>query len=127
MPLYARPAAESWAALCSLRDLLRLAEEREGAEGVLLVASAGAMSGLPHHASTEDEMEALVVALQRTLGAIRTTPGLVTIALSSDDEYVPVGLDRRLLARVLAMLRALYGDHALAVEEAASEDGDGEP
>ncbi len=74
--------------------------------------------------SSPEEVEALMAALRHTLRSLGVRPGMVTIALSSDDEYVPRGLDRRLLAAVLDMLRSLYGDRDLEVEDRTEEDGE---
>ena len=60
---------------------------------------------LPHHESTEAEVEALLGATRQMLGCLAQPPSLVTVARSVDDGYTPsVSSCQRLEARVLKIV-----------------------
>ncbi|XP_061588688.1 UPF0489 protein C5orf22 homolog [Cololabis saira] len=64
---------------------------------------------LPHHISTDDEIDRLITAMGLFLKAL-PPPTLVTMSRSSLDEYCPVEQVDSVQSRVLAALQGLYGD-----------------
>ncbi|KAM6918650.1 UPF0489 protein C5orf22 homolog [Xenentodon cancila] len=64
---------------------------------------------LPHHISTDDEIDRLITAMQLILKVL-PTPTLVTMSRSSLDEYCPVEQVDSVQSRVLAALEGLYGE-----------------
>ncbi|XP_040833364.1 UPF0489 protein C5orf22 homolog [Ochotona curzoniae] len=65
-------------------------------------------SELPHHISTDQEIECLIQSAQHFLKSL-PKPTLVTIARSSLDDYCPSEQVDSIQEKVLAMLRSLYG------------------
>ncbi|XP_040000426.1 UPF0489 protein C5orf22 homolog [Xiphias gladius] len=63
---------------------------------------------LPHHISTDEEIDRLISAVQLFLTPL-PKPTLVTMSRSSLDEYCPVEQVDSVQSRVLAVLEALYG------------------
>ncbi|XP_021527551.2 UPF0489 protein C5orf22 homolog isoform X1 [Aotus nancymaae] len=66
-------------------------------------------SELPHHISTEQEIEYLIQSVHYLLKNL-PKPTLVTIARSSLDDYCPSDQVDIIQEKVLSMLRALYGN-----------------
>ncbi|XP_006896866.1 PREDICTED: UPF0489 protein C5orf22 homolog [Elephantulus edwardii] len=65
-------------------------------------------SELPHHISTEEEIESLVQSMCHLLKSL-PKPTLVTIARSSLDDYCPSEQVDTIQEKVLGALRSLYG------------------
>ncbi|KAG7523867.1 hypothetical protein JOB18_004048 [Solea senegalensis] len=63
---------------------------------------------LPHHISTDEEIDRLVTAVQQFLTPL-SKPTIVTVSRSSLDEYCPVEQVDSVQSRVLAVLEDLYG------------------
>uniref|UniRef100_A0A2K5JD07 CE022 protein n=1 Tax=Colobus angolensis palliatus TaxID=336983 RepID=A0A2K5JD07_COLAP len=76
-------------------------------------------SELPHHISTEQEIEYLIQSVHYLLKNL-PNPTLVTIARSSLDDYCPSDQVDTIQEKVLNMLRALYGNLDLQVYAAES-------
>lgn len=65
-------------------------------------------SELPHHISTEEEIEYLIQSVYSLLKSL-PKPTLVTIARSSLDDYCPPEQVDIIQGKVLNVLRSLYG------------------
>ncbi|GBG26280.1 UPF0489 protein C5orf22 [Hondaea fermentalgiana] len=112
-------------------DLVRGAS----AETRALIASCGPNLDLPHHRSSESELDSLFAHLRELLLSVSASaqePSIVTIAKSSSDllDYTPVDQVQGLFDRTLAMLRTVYPDRELDIsfvdeDEDEDEDGDG--
>ncbi|XP_071348101.1 UPF0489 protein C5orf22 homolog isoform X2 [Trachinotus anak] len=83
---------------------------------------------LPHHISTDEEIDGLISAVQLFLAPL-PKPTLVTMSRSSLDEYCPVEQVDSVQSRVLAVLEALYGplDLHKDYENSSSETLDCQP
>lgn len=65
---------------------------------------------LPHHKSTQIELENLLKAFKKILQQINGMPVIVTISRSSDDDYCPADQVEWIQESVLTALRDVYGD-----------------
>lgn len=65
---------------------------------------------LPHHKSTEAEIDQLIVAFKEFLNRIDGPPTIVTISRSSEDDYCPIDQVDMIQGKVLQALQDLYGD-----------------
>jgi hypothetical protein len=79
-----------------------------------LVHNAGCSMGVPHHVSTEDEVDELVEQMVSLLGRL-PKPAVVTVARSTVDEYCPPSQIEMIQEKVLGALREVYGGETLDV------------
>ncbi|XP_075397015.1 UPF0489 protein C5orf22 homolog [Tenrec ecaudatus] len=103
-----------WAAnpgMESLAPLVQSLKRRMEVPDYEMVHQAGLtcdFSELPHHVSTEQEVESLVQSVYCLLKTF-PKPTLVTVARSSLDDYCPCEQVDAIQEKVLQMLRCLYG------------------
>ncbi|XP_051006941.1 LOW QUALITY PROTEIN: UPF0489 protein C5orf22 homolog [Acomys russatus] len=103
-----------WAAnpgMESLVPLVQSLKKRMEAPDYEMVHQAGLtcdFSELPHHVSTEEEIQCLIQSVYCLLKNL-PKPTLVTIARSSLDDYCPPEQVDSIQERVLGVLRSLYG------------------
>lgn len=92
-----------------------------------LVSSCGPNLDLPHHRSTDDQIERVFQHLVDLLTSIPVTPSIVTIAKSSSDmlDYTPVDQVETLLKKTLEVLQRVYPQFTLEVTN-VDEDEDEE-
>lgn len=90
-----------------------------------LVWWAGPNMDLPHHMSSDEEIERMVSALKdflMTNGCQEKPPSLVTIAKSIGDEYLPPHQSEFVLSRVLSVLMEVFGQMEVEFVEYQSVD-----
>uniref|UniRef100_UPI00398EFD80 UPF0489 protein C5orf22 homolog n=1 Tax=Pristiophorus japonicus TaxID=55135 RepID=UPI00398EFD80 len=105
---------QKWAAVPGMETLAQLVvslKERMGTPDYEMVHQAGLTcdySELPHHVSTEAEIESLMSSVQRLLTDL-PRPTLITLARSSLDDYCPPEQVDSIQERMLELLCACYG------------------
>ncbi|XP_026556849.1 UPF0489 protein C5orf22 homolog [Pseudonaja textilis] len=103
-----------WAANPGMKPLVQLVrnlKDRMGTPDYEMVHQAGLTcdySEIPHHVSTEEEIESFVQSIQHILGSL-PKPTLVTIARSSLDDYCPAEQVEFIQEKVLNVLHLVYG------------------
>ncbi|XP_028909919.1 UPF0489 protein C5orf22 homolog isoform X1 [Ornithorhynchus anatinus] len=83
-------------------------------------------SELPHHISTEEEIEGLVQSVWQLLKQL-PKPTIVTIARSSLDDYCPPEQVDTIQDKVLNALRSLYGAVEVHLEYSTNPSPDSDP
>ncbi|XP_007439882.1 UPF0489 protein C5orf22 homolog [Python bivittatus] len=103
-----------WAANPGMKPLVQLVhnlKDRMGTPDYEMVHQAGLTcdySEIPHHVSTEEEIESFIQSIQHLLGSL-PKPTLVTIARSSLDDYCPAEQVEFIQEKVLNVLHLVYG------------------
>ncbi|KAG9278416.1 hypothetical protein AMEX_G6292 [Astyanax mexicanus] len=123
---------DRWAAnpgMKSLAKLVRSLKERTEAPDYEMVHQAGLTcdySELPHHISSEDEIQRLLQAVQLVVKTL-PKPTIVTISRSSLDEYCPAEQVDSIQSSMLEILETLFGsldvhkDYESSTEESTSK------
>ncbi|XP_055317045.1 UPF0489 protein C5orf22 [Sitodiplosis mosellana] len=65
---------------------------------------------LPHHISSEQEIERLIAIFKQFLESFRNTPSIITISRSSEDDYCPAEQVEFIQQLVLGTIYRVYGD-----------------
>lgn len=92
-----------------------------------LVWWAGPNMDLPHHMSSDEEIERMIGAFKDFLvnsGCQGKPPALITVAKSIGDEYLPPHQVEFVLSRVLSVVRQVFGELEVEYVEYQSMDGE---
>ncbi|XP_034039616.1 UPF0489 protein C5orf22 homolog isoform X2 [Thalassophryne amazonica] len=115
--------------MASLPQLISSLKSRNSCPDYEMVHQAGLtcdLVELPHHVSTEEEIDKLIAAVQEFLQQL-PKPTLVTMSRSSLDEYCPPEQVDSIQSRILAVLESLYGSLDLHKDYDTSNSQDGQP
>ncbi|KAL0278379.1 UNVERIFIED_CONTAM: hypothetical protein PYX00_000216 [Menopon gallinae] len=97
-----------------VRDVIKCVKEHYGNDiDWHLLHNAGQtcdVTELPHHVSTESELNVLFGKFESFLKTLEAKPTLITIARSTEDDYCPQDQVSFIQKNVLSILEKIYGD-----------------
>lgn len=109
------PIEAVWRELCAMHMSVQLAYDQHRRMGVdwQLIYDAGCTrdtTGLPHHESTDEEIDRLVDQFTQFLRGLDGEPTAVTMSRSTEDDYCPAHQVEQIQRKVLDALSRVYGD-----------------